>query len=71
MSFLHLGITMKISDKLIKVDDDMTIRMYDNGFLFEINGRDEADDWAGVKILCASLDEVTTLVKEATSMDRT
>jgi hypothetical protein len=61
---------MKISDKLSKVDEDMSIRMYDNGFLFEIQGRDENDDWATLKVVCASLDEVTVLVKEATQMER-
>ena len=61
---------MKISDKLKKVDDDMTVRMYDNGFLFEVNGRDEDDDWSSVKILCSNLDEITTLMQEATSMER-
>ncbi len=61
---------MKISDKLTKVDEDMSIRMYDNGFLFEIQGRDDNDDWATLKVVCASLDEVTVLVKEATQMER-
>jgi hypothetical protein len=61
---------MKIADKLKKVDDDMTVRMYDNGFLFEVNGRDEDDDWSSVKILCSNLEEVTMLMKEATSMER-
>jgi hypothetical protein len=62
---------MNISDKLHKVDDDMTIRMYDNGYLFEVNGRDENDDWCGVKILCNDLDQVVSLITEATKMDRT
>ena len=62
---------MKISDKLTKIDEDMNIRMYDNGFLFEVNGRDDNDDWAGVKILCNSLDQVVSLITEATKMERT
>jgi hypothetical protein len=49
----------------------MTIRMYDNGYLFEVNGRDENDDWCGVKILCNDLDQVVSLITEATKMDRT
>ena len=63
---------MKISDKLNKVDEDMTIRMYDNGYLFEISGRDSNDDWSNVKILCRDLSQVIELVTEATTdMDRT
>ena len=54
----------------MKVDETVTIQMYDNGFLFEISGRDHDDDWSNVKILCASLDEVTTLIKEATAIER-
>jgi hypothetical protein len=61
---------MKISDKLAKVDDDMTIRMYDNGFLFEMNGRDESDDWCGVKILCNDIKEVQELILEAVKLER-
>lgn len=62
---------MNISNKLSKIDDDMTIRMYDNGYLFEVNGRDDNDDWAGVKILCNDLDQVVALINEATKMERT
>lgn len=61
---------MKISDKLSKVDDDMTIRMYDNGFLFEMNGRDHDEEWAGVKILCNDIKEVQELILEAVGMER-
>jgi hypothetical protein len=49
----------------------MSIRMYDNGYLFEVNGRDDDDNWANVKILCNTLDEVVTLITEATKMERT
>ena len=61
---------MKISDKLVKVDEDMSIRMFDNGFLFEIQGRDDDENWTSLKIVCHTLDEVTNLVKEATQMER-
>lgn len=61
---------MDIGSKLDKVDESMTIQMYDNGFVFEISGRDNSDDWATAKIVCASLDEVMTLVKEATTLPR-
>ena len=61
---------MKISDKLSKVNEDMTIRMYDNGFMFEISGRDKEDDWKSAKILVSSVDELVTLIQEATGMER-
>ena len=61
---------MKISDKLSKVNEDITIRMYDNGFMFEISGRNSDDDWKSAKILVSSVDELVTLIQEATGMER-
>lgn len=61
---------MKIGDKLSKVDESITIQMYDNGFMFELSGRDSNDDWANVKIICNSMTEVTELLKEATTLTR-
>jgi len=61
---------MQIADKLTKVDETVTVQMYDNGYLFEVSGRDQNDDWANVKILCSTLEEVTTLIQEASQSTR-
>jgi hypothetical protein len=61
---------MKIEDKLTKISDSFTVNMYDNGFMFEASGRDLVSDWASVKILCSSLDELVQLIKEASTMER-
>jgi hypothetical protein len=60
----------KISDKLTKINDSLTINLYDNGYMVEVSGRGLDDDWTNVKILCANLDEVTTLLKEANELDK-
>jgi hypothetical protein len=60
----------KISDKLSKVNDSLTINLYDNGYMVEVSGRGLDDDWTNVKILCANLDEVTALLKEANDLDK-
>jgi hypothetical protein len=60
----------KISDKLSKVNDSLTITLYDNGYMVEVSGRGVDDDWTNVKILCANLDEVTALLKEASDLDK-
>ena len=44
--------------------------MYDNGFMFEIGGKDHNDDWKTAKIMCATIDQLTALVKEASDMPR-
>ena len=60
----------KISDKLIKVDEDFRVFMYDNGFMFEISGRDSDDDYKNMKILCNTLEELQALVVEAAETEK-
>ena len=59
----------KISDKLIKVNESFTINMYDNGFMVEAGGRNKKGDYVTAKILCNTVDEVLSLVREACEMD--
>jgi hypothetical protein len=59
-----------ISDKLAKVNDNFTVNMYDNGYMIEISGTDSADEWVSARILCSTVDELATLVHEATTMER-
>lgn len=60
----------KLSDKLSKVDEDITITQADNGFIVTVSGRDSDDDWATAKIVCNSIDDVIGLIKEAQGMER-
>jgi hypothetical protein len=55
---------MKISNKLIKVDTSFTVNKYDNGYVFEVSGKNNTDDWANAKIICNTLEEVISLIKE-------
>lgn len=57
-------------DKLIKVNDSFTINICDNGFMVEAGGRNKKGDYINAKILCNTLDEVVSLVREACEMDR-
>lgn len=59
-----------LSDKLSKVDEAVHIYMYDNGYMVEVSGRDKADDWSTAKLMCASIEDVIALIKEARSMER-
>jgi hypothetical protein len=61
---------MKVSDKLAKVDNSFTINMYDNGFMVEIGGRNEDDDWATARIMVSDIDSLLAVVKEAAGMKR-
>lgn len=60
----------KLSDKMVKISETLTINMYDNGFLVDANGRNKKNDPISTKIVCNSIDEVIALVREASEMER-
>lgn len=60
----------KIGDKLAKVNESFTVNMYDNGYMFEIGGRDSENEWKSAKIMCSTVDQLIALVKEATELER-
>jgi hypothetical protein len=59
-----------IADKLTKVNESYTINMYDNGYMVEVGGRDEEDDWKTAKIICNTLKEVIDIVHQIDAMPR-
>ena len=61
---------MNLKDKLVKVNDNFNVYMYDNGYMLEISGRNENEDWATAKILCKDMDALIDLIKEATALER-
>jgi hypothetical protein len=60
----------KIGDKLVKVAESFTVSMYDNGFMFEISGRDKSGDYKTVKIMVSEFAQLAALLQEATEMER-
>lgn len=60
----------KIGDKLAKVSDSFSVQMYDNGFMFEIGGKDSNGDWKNAKIMCSTIDQLVALVKEVTELEK-
>lgn len=55
--------------KLAKVNESITINRYDNGFMVEVGGRDDDNDWKNCKILCNSEAEMLEVVKEWNTME--
>jgi hypothetical protein len=60
----------KFSDKLTKVNESFTIYRYDNGYMIEVSGRDEENDYKTSKIMCGTEDELVELVREVLSMEK-
>ena len=59
-----------ISDKLEKVNENFTINIYDNGYMIEVGGRDESDDWKTAKVIVSTKQELLDLVSEVLDMPR-
>jgi len=61
---------IKISDKLVKVNESISVYFYDNAYMLEATGRDEKDDWASVKLMCKTLSEVMEMMEEIDSLPK-
>jgi hypothetical protein len=55
--------------KLAKVNESITVNRYDNGFMVEVGGRDDENDWKTAKVLCATEAEMIAVIQEWNSMD--
>lgn len=59
---------MKLSDKLSKVGDSLTVNMYDNGYMVEVSGHNDEGNWSTAKILCSTLEDVYAVINEAATV---
>ena len=55
--------------KLSQVNESITINRYDNGFMVEVGGRDDENDWKTAKVLCNTEEEMIAVIKEWNSME--
>ena len=55
--------------KLAKVNENISINRYDNGWMVEIGGRDKKEEWKITKTLCNTEEELIALIKEYNAMD--
>jgi hypothetical protein len=58
-----------VASKLAKVNEDLTVRRADNGWVVEFGGRTRDDEWKHYKIVCTEMDEVVTLVMEHSAVE--
>jgi hypothetical protein len=55
--------------KLKKANESFTINRYDNGYMIEVGGRDEENDWKNCKVLCSTREELFAIITEALDME--
>ena len=51
-------------NKLEKVNENLSVYRYDNGWMVEVGGRDNDNDWKTCKILCNTEEEMLDVIKE-------
>lgn len=56
-------------NKLTKVNENISVNRYDNGWMVEVGGRDDEGDWKNCKILCNTEQEMITVIQEWNSKD--
>jgi hypothetical protein len=57
-------------EKLSKVNESFTVNRYDNGFMIEVSGRDDENDWKTAKIMCSTREELFAVINEALDMEK-
>jgi len=57
-----------ITEKLVKANESFTINRYDNGFMIEVGGRDDNDDWKTAKVIVGTEDELIELIRETLAL---
>ena len=60
----------KVSDKLIKVNENFSVNMYDNGFMLEVSGKDADGEYKTAKILVTTGEQLIALIAEVVKMER-
>lgn len=56
--------------KLSKVNESFTVNRYDNGYMIEVGGRDDENDWKNCKIMCSTRAELFDVINEALDMEK-
>ena len=51
-----------ILNKVKKRDESFEVYTYDNGYLIQVGGRNEDDDWATAKVFVESIEDVQAAV---------
>ena len=60
----------KVSDKLVKVNENFSVYMYDNGDMLEVNGKDANNEYKSAKIMVATSEQLLALIAEVAEMER-
>lgn len=60
----------EILKKIKIVNDSYTINQYDNGFMVDVSGRDDKDEWQSLQIIVVDLPSLLELVEDISDLPR-
>ena len=52
------------------MNENFSIYRYDNGFMVEVGGRNDEDDWKECKVLCSTKEELFAVIEEALALPK-
>jgi hypothetical protein len=58
------------SKTLVKIADNFTVNMYDNGYMVEASGYDESQEYVRAKYVCKTDEELLNYIKALIMMER-
>jgi hypothetical protein len=56
-------------EKFKTVNDSFEITLCENGYIVNISGRTDTDDWVNKKIVCTTLEDLFDLITDIDLMD--
>jgi hypothetical protein len=59
-----------MSKTLVKIAEDFTVNLYDNGFMVQATGYDAEQEYVTVKYVCKTDEELVNYVKALILMER-
>ncbi len=55
--------------ELKEISESITYYRYSNGYMVELDGRDQEDDYKTIKLICSTLDEVFSILREVDKLE--
>ena len=56
-------------NELKEISESITYYRYNNGYMVELDGRDQEDDYKTIKLICSTLDEVFSILREVDKLE--
>jgi hypothetical protein len=56
-------------NELKEISESITYYRYSNGYMVELDGRDQEDDYKTIKLICSTLDEVFSILREVDKLE--